>query len=605
MNAKLKLLKEKANKLPITPGVYIMKNKHGDIIYIGKAKVLKNRVTQYFGSNTNHNEKVRKMVSNVDEFDYILCDSEFEAFLLENSLIKQHQPKYNILLKDDKGYHYIKITNEKWRRIFWTMQKNNDGAKYIGPYNSSYIVKNTVDEVQKVFKLPTCNRSFDKKSKPCLNFHIGICSAPCSGKIRFGEYNAVINSAVDFIKKGGYSSSDIRAIEKEMLRAAESLDFEKAAHLRDRIKALKGINEKQKVIAQTYKEQDVFASVVAGGTVCVQLLKFRNGNISDQNSYIIESEENKSEFYGEFLPRYYSNTDDIPPRIVLDSETEYSHLIEEWLTEITKRNIHINVPKMGDQKKLIDMCLNNAADMLSKHINAGSRETGALNELSSLLGLKSVPRIIESYDISNISGSENVASMVVHKDGKPYRNFYRKFKIKSFAGQDDFRSMAEVLDRRFNEYEKGEDAAFKELPDLILLDGGRGQISAVLPVLEKHGINVPMFGMVKDNKHRTKAIATADGEIALKPTRTAFTLVTKIQDETHRVAISYHKQRRSKSMVESELLKIPGVGEKRMKALMVKFKSLKAIKTADKQQLCSVPGITADVADNILNFFSE
>ncbi len=595
-------LKAKANKLPLTPGVYIMKDKNGSIIYIGKAKALKNRVTQYFGSDTNHSTKVRRMVENVADFEYILCDTEFEALILENSLIKQNQPKYNILLKDDKGYHYIKITDGDWPKLQWVKQKTKDG-KYIGPYNSGAVVSNAVDEANKIFKLPVCNRTFEKPSKPCLNYHIGLCFAPCKFKTSIEEYAYTVKNAVAFIKKGGYSEEDIKRLKKEMEEAAERLDFEAAAKLRDRIEAVAKLRDKQKVVCSVNKNQDVFATACVGRLACVQILNFRNNRLSDQEHFIFEDYENKAELYSELLSRFYSKTDDIPNVIIVDELPQEKTVLEEWLSHKTDKNVKITVAQKGENKKLLDMCLSNASENLSKRLERTGKETSALNELAQLLNMNSAPRYIESYDISNTAGDENVASMVVFYDGRPLRSNYRKFKIRGFLGQDDYKSMAEVLDRRFAEYEKRQDQAFSRLPDLILLDGGKGQISAVLPVLKKYGINIAVFGMVKDSKHRTRAIATTGGDIAIKPTRRVFFLVTQIQDETHRFAITYHKSRKSKSMLYSELTSINGVGGKRIAILFKELKTLKAIKNASVEQLSSIRGIDRKTAENIYNHF--
>lgn len=596
-------LKKKANQLPLTAGVYIMKDKSGKIIYIGKAKALKNRVTQYFGSGNNHTEKVRQMVSHINDFEYILCDSEFEALILENSLIKQNQPKYNILLKDDKGYHYIKITNDKWRRIE-SSKTTDKKAEYIGPYNSGYIVSQTVDEVRKIFRLPDCNRSFDKPSKPCLNYHIGICDAPCRCKISLDDYNATIDEAIGFIKKGN-SQKLTELLTKQMNAASERLDFEQAAKLRDRINAINKLKEKQKVVLIPYDSQDVFASVFLGEKASISVLVFRNKRLSDKQNFIIDGVNDKAELYSEFLQQYYGNRQDVPQRIVLDESTENDAIIEQWLTEKTGKKVSVVIPKIGDQLDIVKMCRNNAAESLSKLSDTGGREMNALDELGRILGLPVTPRYIEAYDISNTAGSENVAGMVVFRDGKPYKKAYKRFKIKSFLGQDDYRSMAEVLDRRFLEYKKGEDEGFSILPDLILLDGGDGQISAVLPVLEKHNISVPLFGMVKDSKHKTRAIASGGGDIVIKSNRAAFTLVTSIQDEVHRYAITYHKKRRTKSMLASELLEIEGVGDTRRKALLKHFKTLSAIKSASIDELSSVKGMNKKAAEAIFNYYVE
>ena len=600
---KLVELKQKANRLPLTPGVYIMKDKNDNIIYIGKAKSLKNRVTQYFGAGNQHAEKVRKMVSLVDHFEYVLCDSEFEALILENSLIKQNQPKYNILLKDDKGYHYIKITSDKWRKITTSMQIDDKNADYIGPYYSAAVVKDTVSQVRKIFKLPDCNRSFDKYSKPCLNFHIGLCDAPCRANISADKYNEAINSAVSFIKHGG-GDNMIKLLEGKMYEAAEKLDFEYAAKLRDRITAIKKLNDSQKVVMCTYKNQDVFASAQLDDVVCIAVLVFRNNKLVDKKHFIIDAFADKGDLYSHFLTQYYDEGE-IPQRILIDSELESKELIEKWLTDKKNKKVEILLPQRGEQKDLVNMCRNNAADNLAQKTEIKGREMSALNELARLLGLLNAPRVIESYDISNTAGDENVAGMVVFHDGKPYKPHYRHFKIKGFLGQDDYRSMAEILDRRFTEYEKGENDGFSTLPDLILLDGGKGQISAVEPILRKHNINVPLFGMVKDSKHRTRAIATNGGDISIKANESAYRLVTAIQDEVHRFAITYHKKRRTKKMLSSELLAIDGIGEAKAKALLKFFKTMKAIREASVDQLCAVTGINRSLAEKIYNEFNS
>ena len=601
--SRLSRLKKRANRLPLLPGVYIMKNKNDEIIYIGKAKALKNRVTQYFGGGSGHTAKVRKMVSNVDHFEYIVCDSEFEALILENSLIKQNQPKYNILLKDDKGYSYVKITNDKWKKITFSRSADKRG-EYIGPYSSLYVVKETVDEARKIFKLPDCGRSFDKPSKPCLNYHIGICDAPCRGKMSLGSYLENVNAAVDFIKHGGADSETEAELNKKMLAAAERLDFETAAKLRDRINAMKRIREKQKVVRATYKSEDVIASALLGETAAVSVFIFRNYRLCDKQVFLFDGISDRESLYEEFLQRYYLEKEDIPSRVLIDSSADFS-APERWLTEKSGHSVSFINPKLGEQKALLDMCLNNAAETLSQKAERTGREMSVLDELARLLGLPSAPRYIEAYDISNTAGSENVAGMIVYKDGRPFKPAYKRFKIKSFLGQDDFRSMAEVLDRRFTEHEKGEDEGFAVLPDLILLDGGLGQMSAVRPVLEKHGITVPLFGMVKDSKHRTRAIAAVGGDISIKSNRAAFTFITGIQDEVHRFAIGYHKQRRSKSMLSSELTEIDGIGKARAAALLKHFKTVKAIKTATADELSAAPGMTKAAADAVYKHFHE
>ncbi|MBR2489391.1 MAG: excinuclease ABC subunit UvrC [Clostridia bacterium] len=602
-SSKLKELKQKANRLPLQAGVYIMKDSKGEIIYIGKAKALKNRVTQYFGSGNQHTEKVRRMVSNVEDFEYIVCDSEFEALILENSLIKQNQPKYNILLKDDKGYTYIKITKDRWPRIESTKMLDGKG-EFIGPYNSGFVVKETVDEARKIFKLPDCNRDFDKISRPCLNFHIGLCEAPCRGKISHSEYLENIEAAKDFIKHGDTGEGSLESLEEKMLEAAENLQFETAARLRDRINAIKKIREKQKVVRISYKSQDVISTALIGETACVAVFSFRDFKLSDKQHYFIDGFSDKASVYSEFLQQYYLNKQDIPARILIDCEDDFG-LLSKWLSEKSGHKVSFIHPKQGEQLKMLEMCLTNAAENLSEKTERTGREMSALNELMTLLGLSKPPRYIEAYDISNTAGSENVAGMIVFKDARPYKSAYKRFKIKGFSGQDDYRSMAEVLDRRFSEYEKGVDESFSVLPDLILLDGAKGQINAVLPVLKSHNINVPIFGMVKDSKHRTRAIATTGGDIAIKSNRRAFTLVTNIQDEVHRFAIGYHKKLQSKNLLKSELLDIEGVGKSRAEALIKHFGSMKKLKSAEIEEILNVKGISKPVAKAIFDYFRK
>ncbi len=599
----LKQLKEKANNLPLKPGVYIMKDSTGKIIYIGKAKALKNRVTQYFGIGNQHTEKVRRMVENVFDFEYIICDSEFEALILENSLIKQNQPKYNILLKDDKGYFYIKVTNDKWKKIETSKQKDKDG-EYIGPYNSGFVVKETVDEVRKIFKLPDCNRDFDKKSKPCLNYHIGICFAPCVNEISLAEYLDTINSAKEYIKHGEFEENSVDALTQKMEAAAENLEFEKAARLRDRINAINRISEKQKVVSISYKNQDVIATALFGDEACVEVLIFRNNRLTDKKHYFISGMADKKEIYNEFLQQYYLENNDIPSRILLDIDTTEFDSAERWLSEKSGHKVTFICPKTGDGKKLIDMCISNAAQNLSERTKHNTKDMSVLNDLAEILGLKTPPKYIEAYDISNTAGENNVAGMVVFKDAKPYKKAYKRFKIKSFLGQDDYRSMAEVLDRRLTEYEKGEDDTFKVLPDLILLDGAKGQISAVLPVFEKHNVNIPVFGMVKDSKHRTRAIATNGGDIDIKSNRKTFTFITVIQDEVHRFAISYQRKLQSKKLLNRELTQIKGIGEKKANILLNHFKSISKIKTASVEELMSLRGVSEENARAIKEFFA-
>lgn len=607
MNEKLQTLRKKAMQLPLTPGVYLMKNRQGEIIYVGKAKALKNRVSQYFGSQHNHGIKVLKMVENVDDFDVILTDSEFEALILECSLIKQHSPKYNILLKDDKGYSYVKITNEKWRNVYAVLQREDDGAEYLGPYTSSFAVKNTVDEAKKIFRLPQCNKTFPRdcgKGRPCLNYFISQCCAPCSGKVPFEQYDEAINDAIAFIK-GGYTHA-IADLEKRMTEAADNLEFEKAARLRDRIAAIKRLGGKQKVISASVKEQDVFSLVLgsaASGKACLSVIRFADGRLYDSENFIIDSPENISEALSQLIRRFYMIRDFIPKRVSVEQEIADEELITRWLSEKKGKNVIISHSTTNEQKKLFDMCRSNAAQHLAPVTGTTGRKAAALDELASLLGLGSAPEFIESYDISHTAGSDNVAGMIVFRNGEPYKKAYKRFIIKGFDGQDDYASMAEVLDRRFTRYEEEKDSGegFGKLPDLILLDGGKGQISAVEPVLKKHNLSIPLFGMVKDGNHRTRAIALSGGEIALSSKRKAFTLVSEIQEEVHRFAVSYHRSRRKATSLSSTLTDIPGVGPTRAKALLKHFKTITAIRNASIEQLCEVEGISEKTALIIYN----
>ena len=599
-------LRKKAMNLPKSPGVYIMRNDNEEIIYIGKAKALKNRVSQYFGSDTNHSEKVRQMVSNVNDFEYIICDSEFEALILECSLIKQHSPKYNILLKDDKGYHYIKITNGNFRTIKTALQKDDYTAEYIGPYSSAFVVKKTVEEAQKIFKLPHCGKEFlgkKEQSRPCLNYYIGACSAPCSNKIKKAEYELMVDDAIDFINGG--SKLSVKELEKEMSVASENLEFEKAAKLRDRIKAIKSIAEKQKVISCSYDNQDVFAFVSSENKATVEIFIFRNSRLCDRKQYYLDIDEELYSFRSSFIKQYYL-THEIPKRIVIDDNFEDDELISRLLSEKLGKRVEIIIPQIGEQKRLVEMCSANAAEYMSEMTGKKSRSISALEELQKLLNLDELPKYIESYDISHTMGHENVAGMIVFQDGKPLKSAYKKFKIKSFVGQDDYRSMAEVIERRFLEYlnSQKEDSGFAKLPDLILLDGGVGQLNAVESVLNRLGVKVNVFGMVKDSKHKTSAITSSGGQITIKSNRSAYTLISNIQEEVHRFAIGYHRKSATRVMLETELTEIPGVGKTTAEKLLRQFKTISEIKKASASELCKVKGLSKSTAQNIFTYFN-
>ena len=602
MNPKMSELRKKAMALPLLPGVYIMRDKSGEIIYIGKAKALKNRVSQYFGSQNNHAEKVRRMVDNVDRFEYIITDSEFEALILECSLIKLHTPKYNILLKDDKGYSYIRVSPGDWAKLSYVLQKQDDGATYIGPYKSSYYVKSAVEEANKIFMLPTCNRRFPqdfRKSRPCLNYHIKQCMAPCTGRVKLSEYRESLNQALEFLKGG--SSNSVRQLTAQMEEAAENLEFERAARIRDKIAAVKKMGEKQKVVANKVLDEDIIAGFSDSGKTCFQVFRFEGGRLFDRESFIVDSGESDVE---EFLLRYYTLRSDVPKNIALDAPPESMDEIARWLSEKRGGKVNLTVPQRGEQAQLVAMCRSNAAEALAQQKGATVREYGVLEELREALGLKKLPEYIEAYDISNLNGTENVAGMVVYQNGKPLKSAYRKFKIKGFEGQDDYASMAEVLRRRFEEYRKAEnDEGFGRLPDLILLDGGRGQVHAVREVLDDMGIDVPLFGMVKDDKHRTRAVTGDGGEIAVSSKRQLFTFLSKLQDEVHRFAIGYHHSRRSKNTFKSSLTSIEGVGEVRAKALLKYFRTIDNISKADLAELEAAPKMTKDTALAVYKWF--
>lgn len=606
MNPEMKILRKKAMSLPLLPGVYIMKNADGEIIYIGKAKALKNRVSQYFGSQNRHPIKVRKMVENVDRFDYIVTGSEFEALVLECSLIKQHSPKYNILLKDDKGYSYIRISEGEYRKISAVFNKKDDGSEYIGPYLSSYSVRQSVDAANKIFKLPQCNKVFPRdfgKSRPCLNYYISQCCGLCTGKIKKSDYDEAVDGAIAFLK--GDSRDIIADLRVKMEKAAEELDFEQAAKLRDRINSIERIKEKQKVVYKSVEEQDVFATADIDGSVCLAVLRFSNGRLFDSEHFFFDDPGDKEGMRSDFITSYYSMRDNIPKRVTVDGEVADRELLEQWLSEKKGKKVTVFVPARGEQLEIVNMCRKNAEEKLAIKKGRTGREIAVLDELKDLLGLKKTPEYIESYDISHTAGQDSVAGMIVFKGGKPYRKAYKRFSIKSFDGNDDYRAMNEVLTRRFSEYEKSKDSTegFGKLPDLILLDGGVGQVHAVEPVLREFGLKIPLFGMVKDNRHRTRAISGDGGEIAINSKRQVFTLVSEIQNEVHRFSVAYHHQKHAKRGLSLSLTEIEGVGEKRASALLKYFKTMTAIKNAEVDELSKAPGITSAVAQNIYDYY--
>lgn len=597
-------------RLPMSPGVYLMKNAKKEIIYIGKAKVLRNRVSQYFGSQNTHATKVRRMVEHVYDFDYILTTSEFEALILECSLIKQHQPKYNILLKDSKGYSYIKITNEPWRRLQFTYHKEDDGSQYLGPYISSFVVSQSLDAALKIFKLPQCNLTFPCSTynrRPCLNYHMNQCNAPCCGKVSKEQYDQSVEDAIAFLKGG--TSQYLQVLEQRMERYADQLEFEKAAEVRNTISAIKRLNDRQKVIFSGTDTEDVFGLAREEDQVCFNVLRFNEGQLTDSEHFFIDMEDTLEETRSEMLQQYYSLRKDIPSKIIVDGALEDEDLLTQWLSEELGKKVSITVPLRGKQMELVNMSKNNAYEKLTQKMAGHAKQDTAVIELGELLGLSSPPEFIESYDISHTAGSDAVAGMVVFKNGVPYKQDYRKFIIKEAQGGDDYGAMEEVLTRRFKRYleetEEGKPAnGFARLPDLILMDGGLGQVHAAQKVLHRYGLTVPVFGMVKDSKHRTRAIASDGGELAISPNRKVFTLVTAIQDEVHRYAISFHHQKHSKHARHSELTDIPGIGPKKAATLMKELKTMDAIKRADIDTLSRLPGISLKDATNIKAYFN-
>ena len=626
-NPRLEYLREKVKKLPLQPGIYIMKDKKGQIIYIGKANALKNRVSSYFRSVEKHTPKVYRMVENVWDFEYIVTSSEFEALVLECSFIKQHTPKYNILLKDDKGYHYIRVGGGEYGKITACHQPQKDGARYLGPYISGYVVKQTVDEVNKVFLLPTCNRNFPQeigKQRPCLNYHIKQCMAPCSGKISPQEYAEALEEAVSFLK--GSSANIQKILTQKMMQAAEAMQYEKAARYRDRIRAIQGLAENQKVVSIRYEEEDVIALVQSSVKCCAVVLQFRDYRLVDkeyfmldelsefaQNASLTDSKEQAvepmmQELRTQFVLRYYDMKQQVPKAVVLDGPPSCQQELEEYLCQKAQRSVQLLLPQKGDQMKLLQMAKENASQQIAEQTRRTSREISALDELARLLGLHQVPNYIEAYDISNIGSETIVAGMVVFEGGRPLKGAYRKFSVRSVVGKpDDYASMREVLTRRLERYEqhKQEGVGFGRLPDLILLDGGRGHVAAVKPLVRQMGFDIPIFGMAKDDRHRTRTIATEDGELSVSSFRAAFDLLTSIQDEVHRFSIGYSRSKHASRAMESVLRSVEGIGEKRAKNLFLRFRTLKAMEAATVEQLEETPGMTHLTALNLYRYLHE
>lgn len=612
---------EELKKLPNKPGVYIMRDAADTILYVGKAINLHNRVRSYFRENIGRGPAIDKMVTLIARFEYIVTDSELEALVLENNLIKEHSPKYNTLLKDDKTYPYIKVTvGEDYPRILFSRTMKKDKSKYFGPYTSAAAVKDTIDLLNKLYQLRTCNRNLPRdigNERPCLNYHIKQCLAPCQGYVSKEQYREQVAGALEFLN-GNYNLI-LKDLEEKMKTAAEALEFEEAARYRDLYNSVKQVSQKQKITDSVGEDKDVIALYQDEAEAVVQVFFVRDGKLIGREHYYMTNvpENNKPEILQDFIKQFYAGTPFIPRELMLQYEIEDAELIEKWLTERRGARVYVRVPKIGSKEKLVELAAQNAKLVLSQDREKLKREEGrtigAVKEIASLLGLESIDRM-EAFDISNINGFENVGSMVVYEKGKPKRSDYRKFKIKSVSGPDDYACMREVLSRRFlHGMEESRELKEKELdleygsftkfPDLLLMDGGRGQVNIALSVLDELHINIPVCGMVKDDNHRTRGLYFNNVELPIDTHSEGFKLITRIQDEAHRFAIEYHRSLRSKTQVKSVLDDIPGVGPARRKALMRHFKSLEEIKNATVEQLMEIPEMNERVAQDIVSFF--
>ena len=580
-------LYKKACMLPLLPGVYIIRDKSDTIIYIGKAKRLRIRVSQYFREGVPHDNKVSQMIAHAYAFDVIVCQSEFEALVLEASQIKAHTPKYNILLKDDKGYSYIKVTKEPWPRLSFVLQKEDDDAEYIGPYTSSFAARQMAETAMDAFLLPRCSKRFPQeigKGRPCLNAHIGKCMAVCSGKISCENYNQAVKSAVHLIR---YGKKDIlKTLNERMLEASDRLEFETAALIRDQIAAITKVSAGQKVVVDPDVEMDVVALAGTPSSVCAAVLRFRDGRLTDKREFLFHDTSDIDAVREEFLPRYYLDDEQIPKIIAVDELPPDSDALQQALNEKRGSEVQLYVPQRGDKAHLVEMAHTNAVERLARESGRYAREEKLLDELAQVLGLAKPPRAIESYDISNWGDGSSVCGMVTFKDGKPYKAGYRKFKMKTVAGEPSSNW-------------------FGQKPDLLLMDGGRGQVSAAKEALASTALaDVPLYGMVKDEHHRTRAIVDSDGrEIAINMNRGTFTFITAIQDETHRFANAYRKQQMKQKSYSSTLTEIPGIGPKTAKALLAQFKSVGAVKEATPEQLENTPGVGRQTAQTIYEYF--
>lgn len=586
------------------PGVYLMKDEGGNIIYVGKAKVLKNRVTTYFRHNSQHTPKTLKLVSKIYDFDFIVTKSELDALVLECSLIKLHQPKYNILLKDDKGYNYIKISRGAFPRITYSLNTDDKNADYIGPFTSGFTVKQAVEEANALFMLPTCRKIFPRdfnRERPCLNHHIKRCMGVCEGKISSEEYKKIVEEAVRYLKNG--SKASVEELTAEMEQAAENLEFERAARLRDRIAALSRLKNGQSIFDDK-QEFDIVGGAQNIGVASFAVIKYRGGRLVDKENFFIGDEYEPAEMRRDFLVSYYSEREDIPKEILIDEDFEDAELIAALIREHAGHAVKICVPRRGEGIAKIALARKNAGEYLALRIGRTQREITALEDLRELLGLAKIPEIIESYDISNFGETGVVGGMVVYKNGRPLKSAYKRFSIKTVDGQNDYACMQEVLRRRITRFREG-DESFAPLPDLILLDGGRGHISAVSEVFEELGVDIPLFGLVKDSKHRTRAIAREGGEIEIKSNRGLFAFLTNIQDEVHRWAISYQRIKHKQALFTSELRQVKGIGEAKQTALLRHFKTKQAMKAASVEELREAAKIGEETAKALYDFIQD
>lgn len=614
-------IKEELKKLPNQPGVYIMHDKNDTIIYIGKAKSLTKRVHQYFQASHNEGLKKKQMVENIDHFEYIVTDSELEALVLECNLIKEHTPKYNTMLRDDKTYPYIKVTvDEAYPRVLFSRQMKKDKARYFGPYTSAGAVKDTIDLINKLYRIRTCNRKLPRDiglDRPCLNYHIHQCDAPCQDYISKEDYGKQIAKVMEFL--GGNYAPILKELQDKMEKASEEMEFEKAIEYRDLLSSVKLIAEKQKVTHTDGEDKDIIALASDDTDAVVQVFFVRNGKLIGRDHFHVRvgTEENSSDILSNFIKQFYSGTPFIPREIMLQENIEDIGVLEEWLSSKNGRRVYIRVPQKGMKEKLVELARKNADLVLSQDKERIKREEGrtigAVKEIEKLLGLKNLTRM-EAFDISNINGFETVGSMVVYEKGKPKRSDYRKFKLRTVSGPDDYGSMHEVLTRRFlhgmEEKEELKEKAlpesmgsFTRFPDVIMMDGGKGQVNICLQVLEELGLNIPVCGMVKDDFHRTRGLYYNNEEIPIDRHGEGFKLITRIQDEAHRFAIEYHRSLRSKTQVKSVLDDIAGIGPARRKALMRRYQSLDKIREASVEDLAMTESMSREAAQAVYDFF--